>query len=47
VSAPTYHRWRQLNGGMNATEAKRLQEWHCRGGPPAGRALRPPPSAAL
>jgi putative transposase len=23
VSAPTYHRWQQLYGGMKATEAKR------------------------
>ena len=26
VSAPTYHRWQQLYGGMKATEAKRLKE---------------------
>ena len=26
VSAPTYHRWQQLYGGMKATEAKRLNE---------------------
>jgi putative transposase len=26
VSAPTYYRWRQLYGGMKATEAKRLKE---------------------
>ncbi len=26
VSAPTYHRWHQLYGGMKATEAKRLME---------------------
>ena len=26
VSQPTYHRWRQLYGGMKATEAKRLKE---------------------
>ena len=25
VSAPTYHRWQQLLGGMKATEAKRLK----------------------
>ena len=25
-SAPTYHRWQQLYGGMKATEAKRLKE---------------------
>ena len=26
LSAPTYHRWQQLYGGMKATEAKRLKE---------------------
>ena len=26
VSAPIYHRWQQLYGGMKATEAKRLKE---------------------
>jgi transposase-like protein len=26
VSAATYHRWRQLYGGMRATEANRLKE---------------------
>ncbi|MCP9927040.1 transposase [Cyanobium sp. CH-040] len=26
ASAPTYHRWQQLYGGMKATEAKRLKE---------------------
>ncbi len=26
VTAPTYHRWQQLYGGMKATEAKRLNE---------------------
>jgi transposase-like protein len=26
VSAPTYHRWQQLYGGMKATEAKHLKE---------------------
>ena len=26
VSAPTYHRWQQLYGGMKATEARRLKE---------------------
>jgi putative transposase len=26
VSATTYHRWKQLYGGMKATEAKRLKE---------------------
>ena len=26
VSAPTYYRWKQLYGGMKATEAKRLKE---------------------
>ena len=26
VSAPTYHRWQQLYGGMKATEAKSLKE---------------------
>ena len=26
MSAPTYHRWQQLSGGMKATEAKRLKE---------------------
>ena len=26
VSAPTYYRWQQLYGGMNATEAKRLKK---------------------
>ena len=26
MSAPTYHRWQQLYGGMKATEAKRLKE---------------------
>ena len=26
VSAPTYHRWLQLYGGMKATEAKRLKD---------------------
>ena len=25
VSAPTYHRWQKLYGGMKATEAKRLE----------------------
>ena len=25
VSAPTYHRWQQLYGGMMASEAKRLK----------------------
>jgi len=25
VSAPTYHRWQQLYGGMKATEAKGLK----------------------
>ena len=25
VSAPIYHRWQQLYGGMKATEAKRLK----------------------
>ena len=26
VSQPTYHRWRQLYGGMQAEEAKRLSQ---------------------
>ena len=26
MSAPTYHRWQQLYGGMKATDAKRLKE---------------------
>jgi putative transposase len=26
VSAPSYHRWQQLYGGMKAAEAKRLKE---------------------
>ena len=26
MSAPTYHRWQQLYGGMKATEAKRIKE---------------------
>ena len=26
VSAPTYHRWQQLYGGMKASEAKSLKE---------------------
>ena len=26
MSAPTYHRWQQLYGGMKATEAKCLKE---------------------
>jgi len=26
MSAPSYHRWQQLYGGMKATEAKRLKE---------------------
>jgi putative transposase len=26
VSAPTYHHWQQLYGGMKASEAKRLKE---------------------
>ena len=26
LSAPTYHRWQQLYGGMKATEARRLKE---------------------
>jgi putative transposase len=26
VSAPTYHCWQQLYGGMKATEAKRFKE---------------------
>jgi len=26
VSAPNFHRWQQLYGGMKATEAKRLKE---------------------
>ena len=26
VSQPTYHRWRQLYGGMHAEEAKRLTQ---------------------
>jgi putative transposase len=26
VSAPTYHRWQQLYGGMKATESKPLNE---------------------
>jgi len=26
MSAPSYHRWQQLYGGMKTTEAKRLKE---------------------
>jgi len=27
VSAPTYHRWQQLYGGMKATEANASKSW--------------------
>ncbi|MCS5700443.1 transposase [Cyanobium sp. FGCU-52] len=27
VSAPTYHRWQQLYGGLKATAAKRSRNW--------------------